>query len=333
MPCGIGLYAAQQVETLRGQGAVVDVFSPPGGEGDREAVFDDGLLPLRLLRRAWAYDELFIHFTPAFFYRDGSAARRWLTSLSFLVLALVAARRLNFIIHETERSPGGGASRGVRSWLDRLWWRRARRVIFHSARERDAFAARYRIEPDRPNIEIWPHEAFFVRRCALDRDSARLRLGIEPGTLLLLSIGFIQPHKGFDRVIEAFAHVARADLRYKVVGSVRIDWDVAHRYARRLHELAARDPRCEIVETWLDDELFDAWLIAADYVVVPYREIWSSGVAARARLYDRPLIAANAGALPEQGGAGSFFFDDENQLAEILRGLTPLAPRSARRSA
>ncbi|MCE5229343.1 glycosyltransferase family 4 protein [bacterium] len=331
MACGIGKYAEQQAEWFRRRGERVDVFSPPDGGGDMRGPFDDGLLPLRLLRPGWAYRQIWIHFTPNFYYRSGSAWLRWMTSLAFTMLMALLGRRVNFLIHETEYKVNEAARPGLRARLDRWWWRWAGRVVFHSSAERDAFARYYRLSPVRKQFEVWPHEKFMVARCELDRGAARSRLGLDPAALLLVSVGFIQPHKGFDRVIEAMRAIPDAPLQYKIVGSVRTDWDVAHQYAGRLHELADSDPRCEVNETYLSDELFDMWMVAADYVVIPYREIWSSGVAARARLLGRPAIAANTGGMAEQLIGGSLLFDTDEQLVEALRRVAA-APAAARRT-
>lgn len=321
MSCGIGKYAEQQVDWFRERGERVDVFSPPEGGGDHRGCFDDGLLPLRLLRHGRPYKQIYIHFTPDFFYRRHNTAQRWLTTFAFLIFMAFLGRRVTFMIHETEYKVGGASRRGSRSRLDRWWWRQAGRIVFHSEKERDAFARYYRLNPGREQFRVWPHEKFMVARCRLDRAAARQRLGLKPEGLLLVSVGFIQPHKGFDRVFRAMQCVPDGKLQYKVVGSVRLDWDVAHQYADRLHELAEADPRCEVIETYLTDELFDMWILAADYVVIPYREIWSSGVAARTRLLNRPAIAANAGGLGEQLIEGSILFDNDLQLVEALKRI------------
>lgn len=329
MACGIGKYAEQQAAWLRRQGKRVEIFSPPAGGGDWRGRFDDGKLPLRVLRAGWAYDEIIIHFTPHFFYRGDNFGMRWRTSVGFLILMILLGRRVTFLIHETEYRVDAPARPGRRARIDRWWWRLAGRILFHSEAERDAFAKYYRLNPNRKQFTITPHEKFMVPRCELDRAAARKRLGLDPDALLMVSLGFIQPHKGFDRVISAMRHVDNTRLQYKVVGSVRIAWDVAHAYAQLLHEMADADPRCEIIETYLTDELFDMWMIASDYVVIPYREIWSSSVAARARLLGRPAIAANTGGLAEQLTEGSMLFDDDAQLIEILESNVAPAPPPA----
>lgn len=321
MACGIAKYAEQQVSFLRREGHRVDVLSPPEGEGDFQVELLGGLRLLRLLKYLWAYDDCFIHFTPQFFYQPESAVSRILSSLALLLVMLFAGRRVSFLIHETNYRIGE-LNRGLlRHRIDRWYWRLARRVIFHSQRERDLFAEFYRLPAARPQFEVWPHEKFMVRRCPYDRTQAREVLGLRQDRVLLLCIGFIQMHKGYERPIEALQQVPGEHLALRIVGSVRLAWAVAHNYAQKLCDLADRDPRCQVIEGYLSDELFDTWIAAADYVIIPYHEIWTSGVAARCKLYGRPILAANTGGLAEQLTEGSALFSSDEELVGLIRQI------------
>ncbi len=321
MNCGVGKYAAQQVDGLRKEGHVVDVLSPPEGHGDFPVQLYGRFRPLRLLKYLWAYGDVYIHFTPQFFYESEDRASRFMTSFAFLLVMLLMGRRVSFLIHESSFKLGQQARGALRHRIDRWYWRLAHRIIFHSVRERDAFAEFYRLDPRRKAFEIWPQHKYLKRLCKLSRAGARGALGIEPDATLLLCLGFIQPHKGFDRAIRAFSQVQGDNTRLRVVGSVRLDWDVAHDYARLLHELAQADPRVEVVQGYVPDEEFDTWVVAADYLLLPYNEIWTSAVAARAAVYDRPMIAADTGGLAEQLTEGSALFRSDEELVEILRRI------------
>ena len=60
------------------------------------------------------------------------------------------------------------------------------------------------------------------------------------------------------------------------------------------------------------------WLAAADWLVLPYRRSWSSGVLARAQALGTPAIVAAVGGLPEQAGDGDMVFDDDEGLRAAL---------------
>lgn len=330
MACGIGKYTEQQVTTLRREGHRVDVLSPPEGDGDFQDDLLGGWRALRLLRYSWAYDEIFIHYTPQFFYLSEDRKSRFKTSFALLLLMLLQGRKISVLLHETGFKIGANEKGRVRYLIDRIYWRLTRRIIFHSYRERESFGSYYNLAADSPRHQIFMHDKYMVRHCTLNQREARRQLNVPADVKLLLCIGFIQPHKGYDRAIRALARVDAPNLHLRIVGSVRLIWDKAHQYAQLLHDLADADPRVQVHEAYLSDELFDAWIVAADYVVVPYQEIWTSGVAARSNLYGRPLIAANIGGLAEQLTPGSELFTSEEELAEIYgRIAAEPAPRES----
>lgn len=322
--CGIGLYTRQQAEAMRAEGQLVDILCPHDGDGDHCVDLLGGLHPLRMLKYIWAYDDTIIHFTPFYFYRnDSSAFDRLLTSLALLIVVILCGRKISWLIHETafavekETRP-----KGTRRLLDRWIWRLSRRIIFHSEREKKAFISFYSLPAKRMQFEIWSPHKFFVPNCKIEKNEARKQLGIPEDRLMLLCIGFVQPHKGFDRPMRAVIASERQDLLLKVVGSVRLDWDKAYEYARDLHDLASADERIEFVEGFISDEMFDMWIIASDYVILPYHEINTSGVAGRAALLDRPVLCAAVGGLQEQMiVAGSHTFSDEDSLKHLLAAL------------
>ena len=57
---------------------------------------------------------------------------------------------------------------------------------------------------------------------------------------------------------------------------------------------------------------------ASDVVVIPYKEIWSSAVVARAKLFEKPVIARNIGGLKDQLEKTDLVFDNDADLGEIF---------------
>src|SRR5690606_20462877 len=124
--------------------------------------------------------------------------------------------------------------------------------------------------------ELIAHGADFRPHTQMTRETARASLGIPADDFVFLAIGFIQPSKGFDRAVEAFDGLAVAGARLDVVGSVRTDDPDIVRHARDLADLADGVDGATLHQGYVSDELFDRWIVAADVVVLPYRNIWSS---------------------------------------------------------
>src|SRR5439155_595594 len=132
------------------------------------------------------------------------------------------------------------------------------------------------------------------------------------------SIGFIQPHKGFDRAVRAFAAngLGARGCRLDVVGSVRLEEPDFLAHLSELERLAESTPGVRLHTTYVSDEAFDRWIVASDVLVLPYRHIWSSGVLERAALYDRPVIITRVGGLEAQAAGRA------SVLKAVVRRLT-----------
>jgi glycosyltransferase involved in cell wall biosynthesis len=150
------------------------------------------------------------------------------------------------------------------------------------------------------------------------RKKKRDELGIPTNATVFLCIGFIQPHKGYDRAVQAFKSVTNEKMHLYIVGSLRIQWDVYIDYLEKLKNTAVENSQIHVVERYLSDEDFDTWIIACDVMVIPYREIWSSGVLGRAKLFNKKVVASNVGGLAEQLEENDILFNTDEELKEIF---------------
>jgi glycosyltransferase involved in cell wall biosynthesis len=181
--------------------------------------------------------------------------------------------------------------------------------------------------PGRP-VAVLPHP--IVASPPPDRERARRELGIS--TPLVLFLGLVRRYKGVDILLEAAPRIVReTNARIAVVGEVFPE-------ARSLEEQWKRSAvRSSIL--WRDDyvteEEMARWLAACDVVVLPYRYVSGSGIAARAIAARRPMAAAEVGGLSETvepGATGELFAPrDPGALADavrrvIERGLSAYEP-------
>jgi glycosyltransferase involved in cell wall biosynthesis len=161
------------------------------------------------------------------------------------------------------------------------------------------------------------------------RREARRHLGIPEDETLLVCPGFLHPDKGFDRAVHAFR--GNGKRRLCIVGSVRDPTPSNLEYAERLRQLAERTRGVDLVDSYVDDGAFDAWIAAADAVILPYRRSWSSGVLARAQAIGTPAIVTAVGGLPEQASPTDVVVGDDDELAAALERVRDRRGRGVRR--
>ncbi|HEY9475001.1 MAG TPA: glycosyltransferase, partial [Mycobacteriales bacterium] len=318
---GIAAYAVQSVRALRAAGHQVEVLSsgPSAAHHHLDLVGPRGALALA--RRVRGYDRVVVQFHPDFFYPPGASA--WQRALEGLALtaAFRRARSVEVVLHEIDGRHGRRTT--VHGRVTRRMWCSVDLVRVHTERDRQNFSRDFGVP--RSKIEVIDHGADFVPRTHHDRVSARASLHVPPGAFVFLSIGFIQPHKGFDRAVHAFADLGVRHGRLDVVGSVRVEEPAYLAYRDELAALVQGTQGAYLHDGFVSDELFDRWIVASDVVVLPYRSIWSSGVLERARLFGRPVIATAVGGLPEQAAAsGVVLVSDEGELRRAMRAAAGL---------
>ncbi len=109
------------------------------------------------------------------------------------------------------------------------------------------------------------------------------RSEVVPGRLLFF--GLLRPYKGVDTLLAAFAGLADPGARLRVVGAAP---DPALRDA--VAAAAAADPRAGARLEHVDDDDLAREVTAAQLVVLPYRDLHSSGALLLALSLGRPVL-------------------------------------------
>lgn len=329
---GIARYTGQLIEAIRGHRDVTTIASPYG-DGDLAPVLRGGARVLRLLPLTRRGQDVVVHWHPHY-YLKGKVWDRLLTLVSFRVLAHL--RKVIVVVHEPH---GRVRSRpGLRGFSDRIeeaarraLWGSPLTVVLHTQLEVRRFAERFPAR--RRQTRVVEHGAWFTQVVPLDRSAARSLLNIPRDDRVALCIGFISPHKGFDRALEAFACANCPGARLHIVGSPIRDTPAVTKHVAELAARAAAIPNAYFEESYVDDGLFDAWIAAADVLLAPYRSASSSSVLARAALFPTPAIVAAEGGLAEQAASRDVVVHDDDELANALaRFLAPDAVTEERPS-
>ncbi|HSL58804.1 MAG TPA: glycosyltransferase, partial [Acidimicrobiales bacterium] len=216
---GIGAYAVQQVQRLRAAGHDVEVLSPQPSAAHHHLDLRSPRGPLALAKRVRGYDRVIVQYHPDLFSPPTAGSRARARAAAGLLVAFRSARRVEVVLHEVDYD--GARRLRPDALVARLLWRSVDQLGVHTEAERQRLVAAFGLAPDR--VTLLDHGEDFVRRTDLDRAGARARLGVDPDAHVFLAIGFIQPHKGFDRAVRAFARLPEGSAELHVVGSVRVE--------------------------------------------------------------------------------------------------------------
>jgi glycosyltransferase involved in cell wall biosynthesis len=200
----------------------------------------------------------------------------------------IAAAGARFVpaIHDADRHPG--------DFNPLLHWRTGRelahadRAVVLSEHVRAALIARYSFPAGR--IALVPHGAFRFSGSG----GARRHPAGRPFRFLFF--GRILPYKGLDRLLAAYAELARqAETSLCIAGSGNLS-DLGGAFEAL--------PRVSLVNRWIGEDEIGGFLDQADAMVVPYGEASQSGVAAVAQAAGMPLVVTPVGGLTEQVSDG-----------------------------
>jgi glycosyltransferase involved in cell wall biosynthesis len=135
-----------------------------------------------------------------------------------------------------------------------------------------------------PNTDLTPEEA-------------RRRLGILPEEKVLLFFGNIAPYKGLEYLLRAFSKLSagRSDYRLAIVGRPKGPGEYWDRLKQIIDGL---DPaRLFQKIEYVPDEDTEIYFKAADVVVLPYTEVFQSGVLFLGYSFGLPALVADVGSL------------------------------------
>lgn len=168
-----------------------------------------------------------------------------------------------------------------------------------------------------------PHGNFIDHVEEIDMDEAKKRLEIEENKKIILFFGQIKKVKGLDILIKAFAEVLKRtkdeNLILLIAGKV---WeDNFGVYQKIIDDLDIKENvRCDI--EYIPDEKIGCYYSASSINVLPYKELYQSGVVHLAYAYKTPVIASNVGSFPEViiNGESGILIEKENieQLADAI---------------
>ena len=238
-------------------------------------------------------------------------------SLYLLLLRLSGARLVftahNIVPHESSR---------IDRWLNVLVYRTVHEIVVHSDITRRALLEQFPVPASK--VHVVPHGNFDHYRSESDpdRDQARRRLGLQPDDHVCLFFGYIREYKGLDTLLEAFPAAAARDDRLRLVVAGAPHTEALRAEYTAMIQRSAYSERILFHDDFVDSEDVPVYFQAADLVVLPYKNIYHSGIIHLAYSFGKPVLATNVGDFSEtivQGRSG--FVLDQNTAEALAAGL------------
>lgn len=257
---------------------------------------------LRSFGREGAADVLHLHWPEAWWREAGRTLPRRLLAVAGLRRLLAGLRRREVpVVWTVHNLLPHGADRVADRLGYRLVHRSADLRVFHSrwARERDREA---RGASGGATI-VMPHGAYHgVLPAPAPPERTRAAMSVPPGRRVLLCFGQVRGYKGFDVAVRALDHLPGGTFHLIVAGRPVGPGAVAVEE----HARGRSDVRLLLEE--VSDRTLADLLGVAEAVLLPYREVTSSGTLLAALTAGRGVVASDLPPLreavaPEPGAA------------------------------
>lgn len=152
---------------------------------------------------------------------------------------------------------------------------------------------------------------------------ARQRLGIRDGEKAILFFGRITPYKGLEYLVAAFQKILAPADKYRLIIAGRVEKGSQEGYWPPIREAIREDVQKERVllrGEHIPDNEIEVYFKAADVLVLPYRDIYQSGIIFLGYSFGLPALVADVGSLKEEivEGATGYVFKPED-AADLAR--------------
>ena len=264
---------------------------------------------------------------PEFYYKMGKGLIKMLVSIMLalsLIISMMIMRFLfgirvvfslhNLLPHNSERR-----------WLDRIVYSAvifcSSSVICHCIKAKELINEHYPTYSGK--VIVIPHPNFMgVYGDKMNKYEMRDILNLPQDVYIYIFFGKVRAYKGIKELVKEFREVGGTEDRLLIVGS-----DDGTGYIEEIKRIAGDDERIMIRGIWVLDEFVNLYMSCADCLVLPYRDILTSGGVLLSAQYCIPLVAPAIGCIPEQVDGRMAVLYDEGGLGDALRRIKGLKER------
>jgi len=255
-------------------------------------------------------DVLHVHWTHP--YLIGSSLRHSMEiSIRFFLLMLkakIAGSKLVWTVHnlgEHERK-----FPVFEKYMHMFFARMVNVIITHSQFAKDKVVDRFHLTDCAEKIHIVPHGHYIDNyKNDISGKEARAELGISLSKKVLLFFGLIRPYKGLPELIAAFDKISEGNELLILAGR---PYD--EHIKTEISDLVADRKDILFYPGFVADERMQVYMNAADAVVFPFKDIFTSGSVLLAMSFAKAIVVPKLESLSDViGSGGAVTYDPESE--------------------
>ncbi len=233
-------------------------------------------------------------------------------------------KRIAFTAHNVNQAKRDAKD----SWLNRvtlkIQYRLCDHIFVHTQKMKDELCQEFAVAEKAVTVIPFP-----INNASPDTKltsaEAKRRLGLRDDERAILFFGRVRPYKGMEYLLDAFRLLSgnkQANYRLIVAGE---PIKGCEEYVREIQTTVKRDfdqGQVMLRMQFIPDDEVEVYLKAADVLVLPYKEIFQSGVLFLAYAFGLPVVATDVGSFREEIVEGSTgFLCRAGDPAEMARAV------------
>ena len=235
----------------------------------------------------------------------------------FDILFFVVLRVFNVKLVHTAHDVLPHETKKIDYLLNYFLYKASRQIIVHSSYIKNKLSSIFHISKEK--IEIVPHGNFDIYKSnsPLSNDEAKKELSLDTNDNVILFFGFIREYKGLDILLDAYSIVNKInpEIKFIIAGSVATK-SLIQVYRNKISTFQSTESLITHFN-FIPSDKVATYFTAADFVVLPYKDIDHSGIVHMAYSFEVPIIATNVGDFSEviEEGKSGYLVEKKNPVA------------------
>jgi glycosyltransferase involved in cell wall biosynthesis len=182
--------------------------------------------------------------------------------------------------------------------LQKIVYKSSKGIIAHSNFIRNKIITDFNINPAK--LRVIPHGNFDFYRPQekLTKEDARRHFGLQDEDKVLLFFGGIREYKGLDTLLEAFRIIKDEDHYKLLIAGAPQDKQSASKYEKLIRQITTNG-KILYNFSFIPNDDVARYFISSDVLILPYKNIYHSGLVHLAYSFGKPIIAARVGDFEE----------------------------------
>jgi D-inositol-3-phosphate glycosyltransferase len=191
------------------------------------------------------------------------------------------------------------------TWLNRMTLRiqyhLTDHIFVHTQKMKDELVEEFGVAGEAVTVIRHPINNAFPDT-PLTPSEAKSRLGLKEANKTILCFGRIKPYKGIEYLLPAFKKLAAQDEQYRLIIAGEVQKGNEKYMESLMQTMASEMDRGQVIlkTQFIPDEDMEVYLKAADVLVLPYKDIFQSGVLFLGYSFGLPVIVTDVGSFREE---------------------------------